>query len=311
MMSQYSRSVLFTAWLLFSLGVAQRNMLFAEGKLTAEGVVAKHLQSIGTPELLKKIQSRAFRGTTSYRFIQGMTGIGTDGEFLFASTDNKLAIVLKYKDVTYPGEYLAFDGNNVTVGNMKPGQKSPLADFIFRYNGLMKEGLLGGVLSVSWPLLDMERKGATLKYKINKIEGRQLHELEYHPKRSIGDMIIKMYFDFETFRHVRTDYKVKIRNDSSTVPEGASRRRSTGISRYPGDNPSSEIFDVVPDSNYHLIERFDDFVNCGGLMLPGTYSYEYAIEGQGSSFLGHWEMKTGDTMVHNGEIREDFFKAYK
>jgi hypothetical protein len=311
MMPPYSRSFLFTALLLFSLDIARRNIVFAEGKLTAEGVVAKHLQSIGTPELLKTIQSRTFRGTSSYRFIQGMTGIGTDGEFLFASTGNKLAIVLKYKDVTYPGEYLAFDGNNVTVGNMKPGQKSPLADFIFRYSGLMKEGLLGGVLSISCPLLDIERKGATLKYKISKIDGRQLHELEYQPKKSFGDIIIKMYFDLVTFRHVRTEYKVHIRDDSSTVPEGVARRRSTGISRYPGSNPSSEIFDAVPDSNYRLIERFDDFVNCNGLMLPGAYSYEYSIEGQGSSFLGHWNMKAGEAMVHNGEIREDFFKAYK
>jgi hypothetical protein len=311
-MSKNGRSILILSLLVLFLIIAQRNMMFAEGgKLTAEKVVAKHLQSIGTPELLKKIQSRAFRGTSSYRFIQGMTGIGPDGEFLFGSTENKLAIVLKYNNVTYPGEYLAYDGNDVTVGNMKPGQKSPLADFIFRYSRIMKEGLLGGVLSVSWPLLDPEHKGATLKYKTNKIEGRQLHELEYQPQKIFGDIIIKMYFDFETFRHVRTEYKVRIRDDSSTVPEGASRRRSTGISRYPGGNPSSEIFDAVPDSNYRLIERFDDFVNCSGLMLPGTYSYEYSIEGQGSSFLGHWNMKVGDTMVHNGEIREDFFKAYK
>jgi hypothetical protein len=311
-MHQHSKSVFITAFLLFSLGIAQRNMLFAEGgKLTAKGVVAKHLQSIGAPELIKTIHSRTFRGAFSYQFIQGMSGIGTDGEYIFAAMENKLAIVLKNSDVTYPGEYLAFDGNDVTVGHMKPGQRSPLADFIFRNSGLMREGLLGGVLSISWPLLDIEQKGATFKYKTSKIEGRQLHELEYHPKKSLGDMTVKMFFDIETFRHVRTEYKVRIRDDSSTLPEGASRRRSVGISRYPGDNSSREIFDAVPDSNYRLIERFDDFVNCNGLMLPSTYAYEYSIEGQGSSFLGHWTMKTGATIIHNGEIREEIFKAHK
>ena len=311
-MLDHKNFVLFLAFLLMSPNIVQQNMMSAEGgKLTADGVISRHLQSIGTPELLKKIQSRSIQGAASYRFIQGMTGIGTDGEFNFVSTDDRLAIIMKFKDVDYPGEYLAFDGKEVSVGHMKPGQRSPLADFIFRNNKLMKEGLLGGVLSIDWPLLDAKRKGASFKNRTIKIEGRQLHELEYRPNKSLGDIIIKMYFDIETFRHVRTEYKVRIGDDSSTLPEGASRRRSVGISRYPGDTSSSEILDAVPDSIYHLIERFDDFTNCDGLTLPTTYSIEYSIEGQGSSFLGHWNMKAIGPLVHNGEIREDVFKAQK
>ncbi len=74
------------------------------------------------------------------------------------SDGKKLAIVLKYSDINYPGEYFAYNGKDVSVGHISPGQKSPLADFLFRYNGIMKEGLLGGVFSTGWPLLNLQEK---------------------------------------------------------------------------------------------------------------------------------------------------------
>jgi hypothetical protein len=59
------------------------------------------------------------------------------------------------------------------------------------------------------------------------------------------------------------------------------------------------------------VEKFDDFLSYSGLMLPAGYAYEYSVEGQGNSFLAHWAMKAGAAIVHNGKIREDFFRAQK
>jgi hypothetical protein len=240
-----------------------------------------------------------------------MTGSSPDGQLIFASEGNKLGLVLKYNDLVYPGEYFAFNGEEVTVGHISPGQRSPLADFIYRNNGLMKEGLLGGVWSTSWPLLDLQQKRPTLKYAEAKIDGRKLHELEYRPKKGFGDLRVKLYFDFETYRHVRTEYRIRIRDDNSTRREGASRRQSVGISRFPGDASSPEIFDMVPDSIYVLVERFDDFHDYSGLTLPAVCSYEYSVEGQGSSIIAHWTMKASTVIVNNGKVREDFFVAQK
>jgi len=133
----------------------------------------------------------------------------------------KLAIVLKYGDLNYPGEYFAYDGKDVSVGHISPGQRSPLADFLFRHKGIMKEGLLGGVFSIGWPLLNLKEKQVELEYRETTIDGRRLHEIEYRPKDSLRDMKIKLYFDQETNRHVRTEYRVRVRDDMSGRREAA------------------------------------------------------------------------------------------
>ena len=152
------------------------------------------------------------------------------------SDGKKLAIVLKYSDINYPGEYFAYNGKDVSVGYISPGQKSPLADFLFRYNGIMKEGLLGGVFSTGWPLLNLKDKPVTLAYREATIDGRRLHEIEYHPKQGFGDMKIKLYFDLETYRHVRTEYRLLVHDDMSAAPGGF--RTRTGKFQAPGGRRS-------------------------------------------------------------------------
>jgi hypothetical protein len=290
---------------------ANSELLSAEDQtLSAEEVVVKHLQAIGTPEALKQTQARAFKGTASFEFIQGGNGSSPNGVVIFASESNKTAIKLQFSDLNYPGEHFAYNGKDVTVGHMSPGQRSPLADFVYRYNAGMKESLLGGVWSLNWPLLDIKKVQPSLKYRAIKDGGRKLHELEYRGQKGFGDLKVKLYFDFDTFRHVRTEYRVRIRNDNSTRSETGARRKGTGISRNDSDS-SSEIYDDVPDSRYLLIEKFEDFRERDGLMLPTVCAYEYSVEGQGNSFLAHWVMKADGPFAHNGKIPENFFVAQK
>ena len=126
-------------------------------ELTPEVIVASHLQSVGDPELLKSVINRGMSGKTTVEFLQGGFGALT-GQFMVVSAGHNLSIILKYGGVDYPGEYFAYDGNDVEVSTISPGQWSPLGNFIFRYKGLMKEGLLGGVWSLGWPLLDIEKE---------------------------------------------------------------------------------------------------------------------------------------------------------
>ena len=302
---------LLPVFLCLLLSVAKPEDLLAEDKnLSAEEVVANHLQSIGKPEVLKNVRARAFRGSASFEFIQGMSGSSSNGVVIYASDATRTAINLKYNDLNYPGEHFAFNGQDVSVAYISPGQRSPLADFVFRYSALMKEGFLSGVWSLSWPLLDVKGKKPDLKYKVIKDDGRKLHEIEYRPKKNLGDLTVKMYFDFETFRHVRTSYRVRVRNDNSTRTEAGERRKGAGISRYDND-PTSEIYDDVPDSIYLLIEKFDDFRDHDGLMLPTLCSYEYSVEGQGNSIVAHWSMKADGPFAHNSKIPENFFTAQK
>ena len=143
-MSKVNWCVIAVIFCLF-LSVSWEGSGFAKDQVAPEAVVAAHVKSIGSPEALAGLKTLALVGTTSVDFIQGMYG-SMNGTSMVVSQGNKLAIVLKFSDINYPGEYLAYNGEDVSVGYINPGQRSPLADFIYRNNGIMKEGLLGGVL---------------------------------------------------------------------------------------------------------------------------------------------------------------------
>ena len=176
-----------------SLGLTRSEKSFAKDKgPTPEEVVAAHLKSIGNPEFLASIKSRGMSGKASVQFIQGGTGTMA-GQSLVLSAGSSLGIILKYGAVEYPGEYFAFDGTDVTVATISPGQRSPLGDFIFRYGDVMKKGLLGGVWSLGWPLLDIEKSKPVLKYSRAKVEGRELHEIDYYPKDGMNRMKVKLF----------------------------------------------------------------------------------------------------------------------
>ena len=105
---------------------------------------------------------------------------------MVVSAGPNLSIILRYGGIDYPGEYFAYDGNDVEVSTISPGQRSPLGDFIFRYKGLMKEGLLGGVWSMGWPLLDVGKRDSSLKFNgTEKIDGLELYEMDYTPKGGV------------------------------------------------------------------------------------------------------------------------------
>jgi len=272
--------------------------LYAED-LTPEQLVAGHMKSIGDPVSLLRVQSMIFVGTSEVDFILGMNGRMT-GMAMLASQGPKMGITMKFPDVNYPGEYFAYDGVNVSVGNITPGVKSPIADFLFRYNKIMKNGLLGGVFSNAWPLLDITKNSAIMKAGKAKMDGKELYELEYRPKDNHGDMRIRMYFDPETFRHVCTEYRVRTDNDVTA-----------GFNPNP-ETPLAIAQMVRGDSFYTLTEKFDDFRNAGALTLPHSYTLDYMIDGSNQSgFIAKWKIDVLQIGFNTPEIDQGLFKAEK
>jgi hypothetical protein len=291
---------------------------------TPEEVVAAHLKSIGNPALLASIINRGTSGKTSVEFLQG--GVGTlAGQCMVLSSGRNLSIILKYGGVDYPGEYFAYDGTDVEVTTISPGQRSPLGDFIFRYKGLMKEGLLGGVWSLGWPLLDIETRNPSLKYNSAKVDGRKLHEIDYTPKGGLNNIKVKLFFEPDTFHHVRTEYMLKVQGEQAlqagqTVTRGVpSSRNLDGGQRGGPITRDAGVMDPIGYSYYLLVEKFDNFKEVKlkdlkgsetmSLILPQSYSLEYSVEGQGSSFLGHWNL-FADQWMQNGDIDPSLFKAH-
>jgi hypothetical protein len=101
---------------------------------------------------------------------------------------------------------------------------------------------------------------------MKKIDGRQLHVVRYDAKNDSG-LKTKLYFEAETFRHVRTEYEQRQVQQMVNQP---------GVTQQQGDSITK------------LIEEFSDFKIETGLTLPHTYKLQLSIEALNRRVLQDW-----------------------
>ena len=289
------------------LAVQLNSVCAAAGNPTPEELIAAHLKALGvvSGSAAAQIKSIIFTGQADVEFIQGMQG-KMNGPVTLVSQGNKMVISMKFSDINYPGERFAYDGKSVNVGTIQPpGVKSPIADFIFRYNKIMKNGLLGGVFSNAWPLLDIKRgKPSFMEVRRTKVEGKELYELEYRPKDRHGDMKIRMFFDPETYRHVRTEYKVTTKDDVST--------NLPGRNLDPDENLWAISAQASGEAYYILTEKFGDFRQVAALTLPHSYEIDYDIAGTAQyGFVGKWKIEVQNVGCNVPNLSPELFNAQK
>ncbi|MDQ3816926.1 MAG: hypothetical protein M3362_04435 [Acidobacteriota bacterium] len=242
----------------------------AEQKMTSEEIVAKHLGAIGTVEARSSIKSLVILGTSTVTFHNPGKG-QMIGQAVLASEGSKVLLGMQFDNTNYPFEKLMFDGKNFTAAFLKPGLRSTLGDFLNTHDSIFRQGLIGGALSSAWPLLDPDIKHARLEYRgVKKIDGRDAYELEYL-SRSGSDLQTALFFDKETFRHVRTEYEQVITAQLGANPAGA-----------PGQTQR--------ESYYKMVEEFSDFKKEGGLTLPHTYKLTLSLHGRAATFLADWTL---------------------
>jgi len=231
----------------------------AQQKITANEVVAKHLASIGPAEVIASIKSRVMVGTSKLEAKIGTSSFIT-GPGQLASQGDKVLYALIFNSPNYPYEKAAFDGKDISLG-LPNGNRTLLTDFLKAQGVILKDGLFTGALSTAWPLLDLKsKKGAKVEYAgTAKIDDRLCHKLKYSSGRT-GDLKTTLYFDAETFHHVRTTYEY------TTEPR---------IGRSSTDTRSSSRVE-----RYSLTEEFSDFKIAGKLTLPMTYVIKSTNEQQ-------------------------------
>lgn len=269
-----------TACFLSSIRSAQGQ----DKKLTSEELIARHLDSIGTAEARSKVSTRVASGET--KFIARLGGSGNvDGQAMMVSSGAKLRFGIKLPLNDYPGEDIAFDGAKAAAGLLPQGGRSLLSAFFSSQNLPLNEGLIGGTLSTAWPLLRMDKTQPKLDYRgLKKIDGRQLHEVGYRPRKGSGELKVSLYFDPETFRHVKTKYSYEI---GATIG-------------------TRENSNQNPERYYALTEDFDDFLAVDGLTLPHKYRMQFSAEGRGRSALHDWTV-TIKKIDHNTKLDDPIF----
>ncbi len=258
-----------------------------ENKLTAQELVARHLESIGPAAARAAIKSRAAQAATQFDVLLGNPVGHAEGNSLLVSLDRRLILDMRYPGTKFPDERIVYDGKAVQVAVAKsPGHaQSWLGDFLYRHNVLMSEGLFAGALRVSWPLLELGAHQPKLRYEgLKKVSSRELHDLVYVPKKADSDLTIHLYFEPESFRHVMTVYTFTV---ESGLQHQGELTRSTG-KRGPA---------YREDTRYRVEEIFSDFRPIDGLTLPAHWKLTYTAESS-NTISTVWEFALG-TVTHN------------
>lgn len=245
-----------------------------DNKVTPTDVITKHLASIGSVEARASIHGMRIKGTCDLAVKLG--GIGqSKGRVMLASQGSRNLVNMTF-DSGEPSTGFAYDGSRTTVTQFRPGRHTPLEQFFSEYEGIVKEGLFGGTLSESWSLLDLQERHPKLEYTgVKKIDGKQLHAIRYTPRKG-SELKITLFFDVETFRHVRTEYEQTV--------------YSTEQKRIPGGAGGLPTIDNTRGAAQRLnaYEEFSDFKPEGGLNLPHTYKFELSVQSQTRPMLVDW-----------------------
>ena len=241
----------------------------APEKMTPEVLVAKHLASIGRAKARESVNSRIIVGTSQVIFRTPPPGQAS-GRAVLASEGLKNLIGMSFPSPVYPREQLGFDGHSFNAAFVTPGIRSALGNFLMTHTGLFKQGLIGGTLSSAWPLLDLTARNPQLEYAgTKKVDDRTLHQLRY-ASRGGSELKTTLFFDKETFQHVRSEHERLIPAPTGTVDYANIQER---------------------EIRYKMVEAFSDFRPEGELILPHTYKIKLSVDSQGGTFLAEWVIK--------------------
>jgi hypothetical protein len=192
------------------------------------------------------------------------------GKAVLASEGIKNLFGMSFPSPVYPREQLGYNGTNFMAAFSTPGVRSGLGNFLMMHDIIFKQGLMCGALSSAWPLLDLESHHAQLEYVgTKKFDDRVLYELKYLP-RGNSDLKVTLFFDQDSFRHVRTEYERTVSAPMGKVEYSNVQER---------------------DARYKMVEEFSLFKAESGLTLPHIYTIKLSIDTINGTFLADWTIK--------------------
>jgi hypothetical protein len=260
-------AIAFNLCLALVLGVSAQSP--KADKLKPEEVVARHLESIGTAKSRAAVTTRIIAGTSQVIIRTPPPGQAV-GKAVLASEGVKSLFGMSFPSPVYPREQLGYNGNTFMAAFSTPGARSGLGSFLMLHDIIFKQGLMCGTLTTAWPLLELESHRAQLEYAgTKKLNDELLYELKYLP-RGNSDLKVTLFFERETFRHVRTEYE-------RTVSAPMGKVEYTNIQER--------------EARYKMVEEFSLFKLEGGLTLPHIYTIKVSIDTVNGTYVAEWTIK--------------------
>ena len=285
------------------LGVSACFTSFAaaqEKKMDLNELLARHAAYSRKPDA-PQLKSRTLEGDVQLTMIVG--GAGTlAGKAEFASQGERRRFDMKFGHTSYDREHIVTDGDKIAVGFVNSSRRSDLGQFLLAQDQIFREGVFGGVLSSAWPLTAADAKKLKANYEgLKKVDGRELHVVRYRTQRKGGDVEITLYFDPQTYSHVRSTYVQTIRAGIVSTP-GATES-NVSVPAGPAAVATGETMSARQQVHrIRLEEDFDDFRNSDGYAIPAKWKIKMTTETQQSRV---WEWVVNITKVKNNQPVED------
>lgn len=255
-------------------------------KSDASELVRQHLNSIGTSDARAAIKDCVAQGTVVFKIVNG-NPLTYEGPAVMVSEGDELASQMKFPPTVYRTEWFVSNGKKTSVAQVIPGRWSGFGAFVRTHNEILTEGLFGGTLSTAWALSHLEERHAKLEDRgIRKVDGVELHRIDYVPKKN-SDLEIQLYFEPETYRHIMTVYLLTVTASTGFTPdESASQQNRV----------------------YRLEERFADFKTIDSLTLPTHWQITFIHGAAGQGNIDQYDI-TETKIQHNISVDSRNFEV--
>ena len=253
-------------------------------ELKLEEVVAKHTGSIGKTEKRKELKNMVLLGTSE--FHSKLPERKSIGKVAIVSDASNLLMISSFVADSYPYEKIGIFDSKINIPFVNPGVRSPLGDFLWEHPSMLQSGLFSGSMSLQWLLLDSNSK----KGKINlggtkKIGGRKAFVIEHFPPGSSEAFKIRLFFDTETFHHVRSEYREEFAGKEATFGQL-------------GQSLNGYVLE--------LTETFSDFREYEGITLPSVLKIHYMGSSSKGTYEYDWVFKLNEVKF-NQSLKDGFF----
>lgn len=252
-------------------------------ELRLEEVVSNHTNSIGKSDKRKELKNMVLLGMSE--FHSKMPERKSVGKVAIVSDASNLLVISSFLAESYPYEKIGIFDSKINIPFVNAGVRSPLGDFLWEHPGILKSGLFSGSMSLQWSFLeDYSKRGKLSLAGTKKIDGKKTHVIEYYPQGSSESLKIRLFFDAETFQHIRSEYREE----------------------YSGKQATFGQLGQVNGYVMQLTETYKDFKTQNDITLPTNYKVQYMGSSSKGTFEYEWIFKLNE-IKFNQPLKEGFF----
>jgi hypothetical protein len=252
--------------------------------LTAEQILANHVEALGKKEN---------RGAISTLFAAGLSEYETKspvvkgrGKAVVISDATNLYFLMSLNSHDYPYEKIGAFGNKVSIPFINAGNRSLLGGFLNEHPRVLLDSLFCGSMSLRWIAGFAKNKMPKMKVGgLKKIDGRETYAISLMSAEQGADTFkVRLYFDAENFRHVRSEYQREVKVGRIVFGEQ----------------------NQLADGKLALTEEFSDFKDVGGLTLPHQYKVTFSSNSNAQMYESSWRIRVTSYFL-NQKLAPDFF----